>query len=140
MVQTIINTLTLVFTDPDYTKSTTVEMRRNALDSLETFFTLYPASLDHLLPANWALDIVKCLTIAMDDYTCDHRGDVGSWVRLSALKALLAILPRILMSLMKSNELTQLLGLALSHAAERLEKLRIASVRVINYILYSKSC
>jgi len=33
-------------------------------------------------------DILNTLYMAIDDYACDRRGDVGSWVREEAMRTL----------------------------------------------------
>ncbi|KAK2078653.1 hypothetical protein QBZ16_003493 [Prototheca wickerhamii] len=58
-----------------------------ALEQGETFSGMAPAPMDLLTPA-----IESCLA-ALQDYTIDNRGDVGSWARETALSALQDLAP-----------------------------------------------
>ncbi|KZT60321.1 ARM repeat-containing protein [Calocera cornea HHB12733] len=67
------------------------------------------------------------------DYTTDQRGDVGSWIRLEALKALGTVLARIFQTCtelrvplhwLASDQIHQLLAVLLKQGVERLDTVR----------------
>ncbi|KAJ1675757.1 hypothetical protein EV182_000645 [Spiromyces aspiralis] len=132
----ILGTLVSVFNDLATRQTTTVEMRRNAVESIGRFFSLMPADMgadEHLVIERWASPVSECLRAASRDYTCDHRGDVGSWVRLAVLNSCLDLMRRYPRHLG-----FQSLGinLALPQAVERLERLRRTSGQIIYWVLH----
>ncbi|XP_074263177.1 tubulin-folding cofactor D [Silene latifolia] len=112
-------------------------------------------------------DVIKTLFKALDDYSVDNRGDVGSWVREAAMDALerctyilcsrdamdpqskLEGCPEDLEddminkgqknSLFDAELATTLVGGILKQAVEKMDKLREAAARVLQRILHSKT-
>ncbi|KAH9627452.1 hypothetical protein KSS87_006143 [Heliosperma pusillum] len=112
-------------------------------------------------------DVIKGLFKALDDYSVDNRGDVGSWVREAAMDALErctyilcwrdAMDPQSKLegspenlehdmikkgqksSLFDEELATTLVGGILKQAVEKMDKLREAAARVLQRILYSKT-
>jgi len=71
---------------PQY--ATTVEARRNACSAIAELLSANT----RLFTKDATRDSAQTLHVCLEDYTIDQRGDVGSWVRMSALKALGKIL------------------------------------------------
>ncbi|KAL9619059.1 MAG: hypothetical protein Q9160_006314 [Pyrenula sp. 1 TL-2023] len=74
----------------------------------------------------WINEIDVPLSDALDDYTTDHRGDVGSWVRLEGIKFLEALITNHASELVLEN-ISPLIGSLVRMAAERLDKVRLQS-------------
>jgi hypothetical protein len=60
------------------------ETRRNAIDALIQFITTH----HRLFSDNTMKQVLNCFIRGCDDYAVDKRGDVGSFVRESSMKAL----------------------------------------------------
>jgi HEAT repeat protein len=77
--------------------------------------------------------IVEALTKALDDYTTDQRGDVGSWIRIAALSALGRIIPLNTHPPSKSDPhmLERVVGGAVRLAVEKLEPVRGEAARTL---------
>ncbi|KAK9742802.1 hypothetical protein RND81_03G198300 [Saponaria officinalis] len=113
-------------------------------------------------------DVMKSLFKALDDYSVDNRGDVGSWVREAAMDALerctYILCKRDAMgaqsklegysedlghdvfsnngqmySLFDAELATTLVGGILKQAVEKMDKIREAAARVLQRILYCKT-
>ncbi|KAL9234376.1 hypothetical protein vseg_009256 [Gypsophila vaccaria] len=112
-------------------------------------------------------DVMKSLFIALDDYSVDNRGDVGSWVREAAMDALErctyilcrrdamgaqtksgeysedlghdAISKEQMNSLFDAELATTLVGGILKQTVEKMDRIREAAARVLHRILYCKT-
>lgn len=60
-----------------------VESRRNAIGSLVQIAATQQSAFDR---------VVAALTVSLEDYTTDQRGDVGSWVRMAAVRGLTEVI------------------------------------------------
>lgn len=72
----------------------------------------------------WANEIHVSLQKALNDYTTDHRGDVGSWVRMEAIQALEDLVTHV-PSKLSVEKISPLIGSLVRMAAERLDKVRL---------------
>lgn len=121
--------------------ASTVEARRNGIDSLALLLCVDPLSLGSsaahptpsvsltlLLAAPATLSsALTSLTQGFTDYTTDQRGDVGSWVRLACISSLKTVLPLLARSppqLLEQEWVDQAVGALLKQAMERLDTLR----------------
>ncbi|OCF31205.1 cofactor D [Kwoniella heveanensis BCC8398] len=70
--------------------------------------------------------IFSALLVGLDDYTTDQRGDVGSWVRSTALNSLGKIISSIPSSsdLVPQETLQQIIGGTVKQSVEKLESVR----------------
>jgi hypothetical protein len=99
-------------------------------------------------------EVMDTLLKALDDYSVDNRGDVGSWVREAAVHGLekcTYILCKKMetysegdynddtSSLFDSNLATRLIGGMLKQGVEKMDKLRETAAKVLQRILYHKS-
>ncbi|KAH9807429.1 armadillo-type protein [Melampsora americana] len=66
----------------------TIEMRRNAIESLVSLLTNLNEAFEDCLSPEQFSTVISVLLGGVRDYTTDERGDVGSWVRSSSLKCL----------------------------------------------------
>jgi len=132
-----------------------VEARRNSNDSLARLLrTIEPVLADGLSPYQISMTtteifsvidkemfqrVMKSLVDGLDDYTVDERGDVGSWVRISSIKALGSITQLVMRSplndwLPRDLYLETWAGL-LKQGAERLDNVRAEVGRQILQLL-----
>ncbi|KAK0550607.1 hypothetical protein OC845_002561 [Tilletia horrida] len=68
--------------------SSVIEVRRNAVRSLDTALTGLGSKFNDVLSVELGGIVVKALLSCLEDYTVDQRGDVGSWVRIASLTTL----------------------------------------------------
>jgi len=72
--------------------------------------------------------VVRSLIEGLDDYTIDQRGDVGSWVRISSIRALGGItgfiIPSVLHQWLPQDLYLQIWAGLLKQGAERLDNVR----------------
>ncbi|GAA5864093.1 hypothetical protein JCM8547_005133 [Rhodosporidiobolus lusitaniae] len=103
-----------------------VEARRNGVEALANLVCSYSSfeGLSPLLPSSF-----DALLLGFSDYTTDQRGDVGSWVRISTLKAWASVLPALLAAPSTSSACTEhlvdkVVSCMLKQAVERLDNVR----------------
>ncbi|KAF8319117.1 TBCD protein [Clavulina sp. PMI_390] len=80
----LINALTVE--SRGYSKN--VETRRNACVSLAQILLSSPLATSRALGGLHVTRIIQALITALEDYTIDERGDVGSWIRIAAINSL----------------------------------------------------
>lgn len=71
-------------TSPSY--SARIEVRRNAIESIAAALLRTDAAILRDVDGSTVRRCWTALVDAMDDYTTDQRGDVGSWVRVASLQ------------------------------------------------------
>ncbi|KAI7993876.1 Tubulin-folding cofactor D [Camellia lanceoleosa] len=89
----------------------------------------------------------RTLFKALDDYSVDNRGDVGSWVREAAMDGLerctYILCKRHSMNLrcirFDANLATSLVGGIVKQAVEKMDKIRERATKVLQRILYNKT-
>lgn len=78
--------------------------------------------------------VVNALIAALDDYTTDQRGDVGSWIRIAAIRALARVISNVAVEPAASTYISQaaftaaVAGVA-KQAFEKLDVLREAATQ-----------
>jgi hypothetical protein len=78
--------------------------------------------------------IVHALITALDDYTTDQRGDVGSWIRIAALHSLGRVVPLSVSSgspRIAERQLDDIIGGAVRLGVEKLEPVRGEAARCL---------
>ncbi|PWN18835.1 ARM repeat-containing protein [Microstroma glucosiphilum] len=81
--------LALVTVKPGSTiYSSHIETRRNAYMSLVAILQRTGNDLPERVPPQLGQTVLQALVDALSDYTTDQRGDVGSWVRVAAMRGL----------------------------------------------------
>lgn len=83
--------------------------------------------------------VLPALLSALDDYSADNRGDVGSWVREAGLKALADVAlalqsaaPGAFTAALRSR----VAGAAVKQAAEKIDRMRDAAARALGRMLH----
>lgn len=113
---------------------------------------------DSLLFLSMKNEVMPCLLRALEDYSVDNRGDVGSWVREAAMDALerctYILCKRDSTSEQHNSEMvdinrnntffdatlaTNLIGGIAKQAVEKMDKLREIAAKVLQRILYNKT-
>ncbi|GAA5930095.1 Cin1p [Sporobolomyces koalae] len=112
-------------------KAATVEGRQHGVDALASILrsqeTLEPLELDLFSAAFIAL------LPALNDYTSDQRGDVGSWVRVATARALTSLLPSLFTAsspfkqILTQELLDRVVGTFAKLAVERIDSVREAA-------------
>lgn len=129
----------------------TQEKEHSGVQSMEDDMSLFLLIKDRIMTA---------LLKALDDYSVDNRGDVGSWVREAAMDGLerctyilckrdsiggrsgridssLELEPNHLHLLFDENLATSIVGGICKQAVEKMDKLREAAAKVLQRILYN---
>ncbi|SGY17462.1 BQ5605_C015g07787 [Microbotryum silenes-dioicae] len=111
-------------------KAGSIEAKRNGVEALARI-VCSDVSLDSTLISEAYLSILA----AFQDYTVDHRGDVGSWVRLSAIQATSICLntaaARDGSPTMDQQTFDRFVASLLKQAVERLDNVRLAAGTVL---------
>lgn len=92
-------------------------------------------------------EVMESMFNALEDYSVDNRGDVGSWVRTAAMdgleKCTYILCKRDQLvgneSLFDANIATNLVGGIVKQAVEKMDKLREVAAKVLQRILYSEA-
>ncbi|SCV68104.1 BQ2448_225 [Microbotryum intermedium] len=108
-------------------KAGSIEAKRNGVEALATI-VCSNVPIDKLL----VREAYTSILVAFQDYTVDHRGDVGSWVRLSAIHATsLCLSSRSTSTTMDQKMFDQLVASLLKQAVGRLDNVRQAAGEVL---------
>ncbi|KAK9056251.1 hypothetical protein SSX86_027347 [Deinandra increscens subsp. villosa] len=91
-------------------------------------------------------EVMQSLFHALEDYSVDNRGDVGSWVRTAAMHGLekctyiLSKRDKLVgnESLFDANVATNLVGGLVKQAVEKMDRLRDVAAKILQRILYSE--
>jgi Tubulin folding cofactor D C terminal len=74
--------------------------------------------------------IWSLLTICLDDYSVDSRGDVGSWIRMATCESLVPIHPHTTIEDVKVT-----IGKLLRLSVEKMDRVRIVAGRTLSAII-----
>jgi tubulin-specific chaperone D len=77
--------------------------------------------------------IWSILTECLDDYSIDSRGDVGSWIRMSACESLVPLYPNI------KEDIRVTIGKLLRLSVERMDRVRSVAGRTLCVIIPSSN-
>jgi len=111
-----------------------VEVRRNAVISLGRFdsWILEGGELEKLK------DVFAVLETSMADYTVDDRGDVGSWIRETAMESAACIIEKLpLKTLLGSNDGSGIVGVVqaiVRQCLEKIDRTRFAAAQALDRI------
>ncbi|BGP20093.1 hypothetical protein JCM10213v2_008228 [Rhodosporidiobolus nylandii] len=100
-------------------KAATIEARRNGVEALAEIVQKHSSSSAMTPPLPSAL---SALQLVFSDYTTDQRGDVGSWVRMSTLRAWSTLLPAL--SSASQQLVDAVVASMMKQAVERLDNVR----------------
>lgn len=78
-----------------------------------------------------SLDLLKALLAGLSDYTTDHRGDIGSLVRLETLHACSQALRSSFLAREEEESLHAIFGKIAGLAVEKLDKVRFCACQVL---------
>ncbi|KAI3800449.1 hypothetical protein L1987_28540 [Smallanthus sonchifolius] len=94
-------------------------------------------------------EVMQSLFNALEDYSVDNRGDVGSWVRTAAMNGLekctyiLSKRDKLVgnesLLLFDANIATNLVGGLVKQAVEKMDRLREVAAKILQRILYSET-
>lgn len=92
-------------------------------------------------------EVMQSLFNALEDYSVDNRGDVGSWIRTAAMNGLekctYILCKRHKLvgneSLFDANIATNLVGGLVKQAVEKMDRLRDIAAKTLQRILYSEA-
>ncbi|ORY81205.1 armadillo-type protein, partial [Leucosporidium creatinivorum] len=114
--------------------ASTVEARRNGIDSLALLLCYAPSSLTPTTLSSALGSLIHGFT----DYSTDQRGDVGSWVRLACISSVKSVLPHLACSapaLLEQEWVDQAVGALLKQAVERLDNVREKAGEVLRCLV-----
>ncbi len=121
------------------------EARRFAIRGLSTFLHNSERKLADYLDVSLSERVLAVLLTALDDYTTDARGDVGSWVREEAMQVLSLLLP--LMDRVCRLDQEQVLrlcqrviGKLLRQGVEKIDRVRAAAGLALTQLVHGDSC
>ncbi|RKP33271.1 tubulin folding cofactor D C terminal-domain-containing protein [Dimargaris cristalligena] len=140
----VIRALESLFVDPTKAPKSTVELKENALIVLRQLFIQLAESTqtaaEYLTADQWE-SIFRILIPALNDYTTDNRGDVGSHVRKAATELVRFVLPQVPELLLTQQPVLvechrQIISTLIRLVFEKMDRLRIAAGDTLAYLLY----
>ncbi|GAA5904049.1 hypothetical protein JCM5296_002517 [Sporobolomyces johnsonii] len=106
-------------------KAATIEARRNGVEALASILCKQTEE-DPLSVSRFSLAF-DTLLAGFSDYTTDQRGDVGSWVRISTVRAFARLVPLLLSrssAVLTQERLDRVIAATAKLAVERLDSVR----------------
>ncbi|KAF9165644.1 hypothetical protein DFQ26_009656 [Actinomortierella ambigua] len=123
------------------------ESRRNSLNALTNILRNLDSRLQNVVSSPEMNTILKVYFTAMNDYSVDHRGDVGSWVREASMlgfEVMTPLLARVDWSLpeeqryLSKAEYTQIISILLLESVEKIDRMRAIAAKVLTTLLHTR--
>ncbi|KAJ1925505.1 hypothetical protein IWQ60_004517 [Tieghemiomyces parasiticus] len=150
LVTAAVTTLTDLLINPDIHTQSTIPLKQNVLVALGKILTQVGDRWPQLLGLTGVQAVLDALVAALDDYTVDNRGDIGSHVRLSAITVARTALPLLCAPLttdppdagaiktVAEAAAGRIIGSLLRMILEKIDRVRLAAGTALTYILYGE--
>ncbi|GJJ74654.1 tubulin-specific chaperone D [Entomortierella parvispora] len=121
------------------------ESRRNSLLAVTNIINVLDDFYRRVISKEVSTQILDVYYSGLQDYSIDHRGDVGSWSREASMQGLQTMLPLVArLDLVEENKYlsdedhAQLLAKLLQQSVEKIDRIRACAATAITKIVYAK--
>ncbi|KAI9208793.1 armadillo-type protein [Polychytrium aggregatum] len=109
-----------------------IEARNNALKSLTAVLLTVQSKFAAVVPPEFFEQVLDIYFLALEDYSVDNRGDVGSWVRQSSVEGLCALVyllkgAGLQEQYLSQHRIKQILGAVIQQSVEKIDRVRDAA-------------
>ncbi|KAG0343822.1 hypothetical protein BG004_004976 [Podila humilis] len=134
----------------DKNQTLDAESRRNAVNAVSNIIRVLGLSYKKVVSLEVSRNILQMYLSGLEDYSIDHRGDVGSWIREACMQGLAAMLPlvgqldRAMSSVGKSNHYlseenqVEVVSKLMQQSVEKIDKIRASAAAAIIKIIYAR--
>ncbi|KAF9304160.1 hypothetical protein BGZ74_002247 [Mortierella antarctica] len=133
----------------DKTLCEDAESRRNAVNAVSNIIKVLGPSYKNVISLEVSKNILEMYFKGLEDYSIDHRGDVGSWVREASMQGLAKMSPLVgqldfssdTMSerYLSEEDQNQVLAKLLQQSVEKIDKIRASAAAAIIKIIYART-
>ncbi|KAF9969008.1 hypothetical protein BGZ73_008847 [Actinomortierella ambigua] len=123
------------------------ESRRNSLNALTNILRCLDSRLQSVVSRQETDAILKLYFTALNDYSVDHRGDVGSWVREASMlgfQVMTPLLARVDRGLPEEQhylsraDYIQIISILLLESVEKIDRMRAIAAKVLTSLLHAR--
>ncbi|KAG0236252.1 hypothetical protein BGW41_000513 [Actinomortierella wolfii] len=124
------------------------ESRRDSLYALTNIMKILDNRFQNVVSHQETREILNVYFRAMNDYSVDHRGDVGSWIReasmlgFEVMTPLLARLDRNLpeeQRYLTKDDYTRIISILLLESVEKIDRMRATAAKVLTTLLHAQA-
>ena len=138
VVQTLVEAIHI----PTSPEMQDAETRRNALEALIEISEKMDRFSESAMSADLYRIILRGMLDALEDYSIDNRGDVGSWVRESALICLTRLTLHLSRRsfgecVLTEDDMGNLIAALLKQCLEKVDKIRLVAGNMLGFLLYA---
>ncbi|KAK5823035.1 tubulin folding cofactor D C terminal-domain-containing protein [Linnemannia elongata] len=126
------------------------ESRRNAVNSVTNIIKVLGADYKRVISHSLSNKILQMYFRGLEDYSVDHRGDVGSWIREASMQGLQTMVPIVArldhhltasqadQRYLSDEDHAQVLAKLLQQSVEKIDRIRGAAATAMVAILYAE--
>ncbi|KAG0327465.1 hypothetical protein BGZ99_007549 [Dissophora globulifera] len=130
------------------------EARRNAVNAVSNIVRVLDAQYQQVVSPELSRRILEIFLNGLNDYSVDHRGDVGSWIRESCMAGLEVMIPlvaRLDYAAVRSSSSSkqehylseedhvQVVARLLQQSVEKIDRIRACAASVLVTLLYARA-
>ncbi|KAF9191021.1 hypothetical protein BGZ51_007854 [Haplosporangium sp. Z 767] len=131
-----------------------VETRRNSINALTNIVKVLGEKHKDAMTPELSNSILQAYYTGLQDYSIDHRGDVGSWVREASMQGLEVMIPLVVrldgetkgtdvqqqhQPYLSDLDHVQVLAKLLQQSVEKIDRIRVCAARVMTTLLYART-
>ncbi|KAG0313904.1 hypothetical protein BGZ97_009783 [Linnemannia gamsii] len=126
------------------------ESRRNAINSVTNIIKVLGTDYKQVISPSLSNKILQMYFRGLEDYSVDHRGDVGSWIREASMQGLQTMVPIVArldhhltpaqadQHYLSDEDHVQVLAKLLQQSVEKIDRIRGAAATAMVAILYAE--
>ncbi|KAF9121044.1 hypothetical protein BGW39_010898 [Mortierella sp. 14UC] len=127
------------------------ESRRNAVNSMTNIIKVLGTDYKRVISHTLSNKILKMYFRGLEDYSVDHRGDVGSWIREASMQGLQTMVPIVArldhhltpvqadQRYLVDEDHVQVLAKLLQQSVEKIDRIRGAAATAMVAVLYAEA-
>ncbi|KAG0211199.1 hypothetical protein BGX28_008379 [Mortierella sp. GBA30] len=125
------------------------ESRRNSVNAVTNIIKVVNDEYRQVVSLELSQNILKMYFTGLQDYSIDHRGDVGSWIREASMQGLEVMIPIVAqldykaqqehqLRYLSDRDHAQVMAQLLQQSVEKIDRIRGCAATVMIKILYAK--
>ncbi|KAI1315977.1 hypothetical protein EDD11_010559 [Mortierella claussenii] len=124
------------------------ETRRNSVNAVTNIASVLDRHFDQVVSMELSQSILQMYFAGLQDYSIDHRGDVGSWIREASMQGLEVMFPLVARldhqrkdrpHYLSDQDHAQVLAKLLQQSVEKIDRIRACSAAAMVTILYAET-